>query len=48
MHRQPQFRVGVGLTLPCSERACDEILSVPLNPDMTDAEVEYVCQHLSK
>jgi dTDP-4-amino-4,6-dideoxygalactose transaminase len=46
MHRQPLFRVEAGFTLPCAEQACEEILSLPLNPEMTDAEVDAVCQCL--
>ncbi len=46
MHRQPLFRVPAGFTLPCAEQACDEILSLPLNAEMTDAEVDAVCQCL--
>jgi dTDP-3-amino-3,4,6-trideoxy-alpha-D-glucose transaminase len=48
MHRQPLFRVEAGFTLPHAERACQEILSLPLNADMTDAEVDAVCQCLSE
>jgi dTDP-4-amino-4,6-dideoxygalactose transaminase len=48
MHRQPLFRVEAGFTLPCAEHACEEILSLPLNPEMTDAEVDAVCQCLSE
>jgi dTDP-4-amino-4,6-dideoxygalactose transaminase len=47
MHRQPLFRVEAGFTLPCAEHACEEILSLPLNAEMTDAEVDHVCQCLS-
>ncbi|SRR5579871_612964 len=46
MHRQPLFRVEAGFTLPCAERACEEILSLPLNAEMTDAEVTAVCECL--
>jgi dTDP-4-amino-4,6-dideoxygalactose transaminase len=46
MHRQPLFRVEAGFTLPCAEHACEEILSLPLNAEMTDAEVDRVCQCL--
>jgi dTDP-4-amino-4,6-dideoxygalactose transaminase len=47
-HRQPLFRVEAGFTLPCAEQACDEILSLPLNAEMTDGEVDAVCRCLSE
>jgi dTDP-4-amino-4,6-dideoxygalactose transaminase len=46
MHRQPLFRCDGDLTLPCAERACEEIVSLPLNAEMTDREVDTVCQLL--
>lgn len=45
LHRQPAFRAPV--SLPCAEAACEEILSLPLNPEMTDPEAEAVCSVLS-
>jgi dTDP-4-amino-4,6-dideoxygalactose transaminase len=46
IHRQPLFRGQSGFGLPRAERACEEIVSLPLNPEMTDDEVEAVCQQL--
>ena len=49
MHRQPLFRteaVETEVTLPCAEKACEEILSLPFNAEMTDAEVDAVCHCL--
>jgi dTDP-4-amino-4,6-dideoxygalactose transaminase len=49
MHRQPLFRteaVETEFTLPCAEKACEEILSLPFNAEMTDAEVDAVCHCL--
>lgn len=46
MHRQPLFRGQSGFGLPRAERACEEILSLPLNPEMSDDEVDAVCQQL--
>jgi len=34
------------LPLPVSRRACQEILSVPLYPELTDAEVAQICEIL--
>lgn len=46
-HRQPAFqnRFPVGL-LPRTERLCHEILSLPMFPELTDQEVDYVCRSL--
>ena len=46
LHLQPAFgRPGAVPrgTLPEAERACKEILSLPLHPEMEEAEVEEVC-----
>ncbi len=48
VHRQPQFRVVGGPRLSVAERACEEVLSLPLNPEMTDSEVDAGCQTLGK
>ena len=48
MHRQPLFRSAVEFSLPVAERACEEIVSLPLNPEMTESEVDAVCKLLSK
>jgi len=44
IHRQPAWRerFGEGPSLPRAERAAEEILSLPVHPDLTDAEVEHV------
>lgn len=44
LHRQPAWlqRYGETPRLPNAERACREILSIPVFPDLTDAEVEHV------
>ena len=28
---------------PAAEKACNEILSIPMFPEMTDEQVNYVC-----
>jgi dTDP-4-amino-4,6-dideoxygalactose transaminase len=44
IHLQPAWRnaFGEGPALPCSEQVAHEILSLPVHPDLTDAEVEHV------
>jgi dTDP-4-amino-4,6-dideoxygalactose transaminase len=44
IHRQAAWRDtwGDGPSLPCAEQAAREILSLPVHPDLTDAEVECV------
>jgi len=42
-HAQPIYRDLEGdVTLPRTERICREVLSLPIHPEMTDADVEYV------
>jgi dTDP-4-amino-4,6-dideoxygalactose transaminase len=44
IHRQPAWRAAFGEppALPRAEQAAQEILSLPIHPDLTDAEVERV------
>jgi dTDP-4-amino-4,6-dideoxygalactose transaminase len=46
IHRQPAWRAtyGEAPTLPRAEQAAREILSLPVHPDLTDAEVERVAE----
>ncbi len=46
IHRQPAWvnAFGEGPTLPHAEQVAREILSLPVHPDMTDAEVEHVAR----
>jgi dTDP-4-amino-4,6-dideoxygalactose transaminase len=42
-HAQPVYRNLEGdLTLPKTEKICSEVLSLPIHPEMSDADVEYV------
>ena len=41
-HRQPVAQNEFAVSLPVTERACAEILSLPCFPAMTTAEVDYV------
>lgn len=50
LHLLPAFTAwgsGEG-SLPVSERACQEILALPLYPEMSDAEVDSVCNLLAE
>ena len=46
IHRQPAWResFGEGPSLPRAELAAREMLSLPVHPDLTDAEVEHVAE----
>jgi dTDP-4-amino-4,6-dideoxygalactose transaminase len=47
VHLQPAYRaLGEGRVLPVSERLSEEIVSLPLYPELTDDEVERVCSAL--
>ena len=48
LHRQPAVEaiVGRGDVLPETERASGEILSLPMFPEMTDADVDFVASAL--
>lgn len=42
LHQHPAFRAFDGRSLPVSERLADEVLSLPIHPDLRDDEVERV------
>jgi dTDP-4-amino-4,6-dideoxygalactose transaminase len=50
LHRHPAFAHGRGAieSLTVSERLADEVLSLPLHPDLTDEEVEIVIAAVRK
>jgi dTDP-4-amino-4,6-dideoxygalactose transaminase len=47
-HLQPAYEyLGYGRgSLPVTERLCDEVLTIPMFPELTDAEVDRVCTAL--
>ena len=45
IHRQPAYHKA-DLTLPETERACAEVLSLPLHPGLTADDVDTVCAHI--
>ncbi|MGC9384809.1 MAG: DegT/DnrJ/EryC1/StrS family aminotransferase, partial [Kosmotogaceae bacterium] len=50
LHQQKCFEEYVpdGLVLPETEKACEETLALPIFPEMTDEEVEYVADTINK
>lgn len=44
VHQQPAYRNRTNVTLPETERAAREVLSLPMFPQLTDEQVEHVCQ----
>jgi dTDP-4-amino-4,6-dideoxygalactose transaminase len=46
--RQPAFADVDPANCPAAEQACDEVLSLPLNPALTDAEVDAVADAVAK
>jgi dTDP-4-amino-4,6-dideoxygalactose transaminase len=49
VHLQPAYSGRIALApggLPVSERVCDEILSLPMHPQLSDADVVAVCEAL--
>ena len=45
LHKQSIFD---DCSLPMTEKVCDEILSLPLYPHLSDENVEYVCQKINE
>ncbi len=49
VHLQPAYRaLGAGRALPVSERLAAQVVSLPLYPELTDAEVDAVCAALTR
>lgn len=46
-HRQPAYTEWHGLSLPITEKIHDTIISLPISPVMTDAEVDEVIEAVS-
>jgi dTDP-4-amino-4,6-dideoxygalactose transaminase len=42
LHQHPAFSAYIGRGLPVSERLANEVISLPIHPDLTDDEVERV------
>lgn len=48
LHRQPAFEDTAQANLPEAERAADEVLSLPLQPGLSEAEVEEVANAVNE
>jgi len=46
MHRQPAYQALARGPLPVSDRLCERVLSLPMHPYLTDAEIDQVCAAL--
>lgn len=48
LHRQPAYRDlgGKAVALPETDRAAAEVLSLPIFPEMSDEQIEYVAAHV--
>lgn len=47
LHRQPVYEKEFGgLSLPAAEAAAHEVLSLPIYPQLTDAQIRHVCETL--
>jgi dTDP-4-amino-4,6-dideoxygalactose transaminase len=47
-HRQPAFEAFADGPLPVTEQAAEHILSLPMSPTLSDAEVDRVCDVLAQ
>jgi dTDP-4-amino-4,6-dideoxygalactose transaminase len=49
-HLQPAFaHLGYGRgSLPVTERLCDDVITLPMFPELTDAEIDRVCEALAR
>jgi dTDP-4-amino-4,6-dideoxygalactose transaminase len=47
LHRQPAFTDPAQVVLPEAERAADEVISLPLHPTLSEAEVEEVASAIN-
>ena len=47
IHKQPYYReLGYTDTLPVSEKAADEVLSIPVHPDLTNQDLQTIIHGL--
>lgn len=48
MHEQPAFNkiVRRRVTLLNTERVCQEVLSLPMHPDLTSEQINFICGHI--
>ncbi len=48
IHKQTCYKEYQHVSLPNTEQATREILSLPIHPYLTDAEVRFVCNHIRR
>lgn len=48
VHRQKAFKQGKEYTMPVAEKYTREVLSIPMYPELTDIEVEYIVNTVNK
>jgi dTDP-4-amino-4,6-dideoxygalactose transaminase len=48
IHKQPCFKQFHSITLPNTEKACQQILSLPIHPFMEDAEQEFILAKITE
>jgi perosamine synthetase len=48
LHLQPYYRERCGANLPVVEKTWKELLTLPLYPDLTDTEVDYIIDAIRK
>ena len=47
LHRQPAYAtVHDGAALPVSDRIAERILALPIHPDLTEAQMQHVCEQV--
>jgi dTDP-4-amino-4,6-dideoxygalactose transaminase len=50
IHKQPYYtaELGYALDLPESERAADEVLSLPVHPGLSEADLEWIIKPVNE
>ncbi|AGK60087.1 putative pyridoxal phosphate-dependent enzyme apparently involved in regulation of cell wall biogenesis [Archaeoglobus sulfaticallidus PM70-1] len=48
LHRQPKFMRFCRRSLPEAERACGEVLSIPMHPTLTEEQLKRVCDVINE
>lgn len=48
IHRQPAFKNFRNVSLPHSENASKEVLSLPIYPELSQRQQSYICESISK
>ena len=43
LHQQPAYEGRGSYTLPATERAAQEVLSLPMYPELSQEQIEHIC-----